>query len=80
MKRIATQFTVPAARTVAAAALLATLALASPARAATGSFSICITAPLCFCTMNVTTLTATANPKNGSFSKTKAKSCGPARD
>ena len=34
MKRIATQFTVPAARTVAAAALLATLALASPARAA----------------------------------------------
>lgn len=36
MKRIATQCTVPAARTVAAAALLATLALASPARAATG--------------------------------------------
>jgi hypothetical protein len=34
MKRIATQFTVPAARTVAAAALLATLALASPARPA----------------------------------------------
>jgi hypothetical protein len=34
MKRIATQFTVPAARAVAAAALLATLAFASPARAA----------------------------------------------
>ena len=39
MKRIATQFTVPAARTVAAAALLATLALASPARATTGDLA-----------------------------------------
>jgi LTXXQ motif family protein len=39
MKRIGTQFTVPAARTFAAAALLATLALASPARAATGDLA-----------------------------------------
>ena len=39
MQRIATQFTVPAARTVAAAALLATLAFASPARAATGDLA-----------------------------------------
>ena len=39
MQRIATQFTVPAARMVVAAALLATLALASPARAATGDLA-----------------------------------------
>jgi hypothetical protein len=39
MQRIATQFTVPAARTVAAVALLATLAFASPARAATGDLA-----------------------------------------
>ena len=39
MKRIATQFMVPAARTVAAVALLATLALASPARAATSDLA-----------------------------------------
>jgi LTXXQ motif family protein len=39
MNRIATQFTVPAARTVAAAAFLATLVLASPARAATGDLT-----------------------------------------
>jgi len=39
MKRIATQFTVPAARAVAAAALLATLAFASQARAATGDLA-----------------------------------------
>jgi len=37
MKRIATQFTVPAARTVAAAALPVTLALASPAPVTTGN-------------------------------------------
>ena len=39
MKHIATQFTVPAARTVAAAALFATLALASPVPAATGDLA-----------------------------------------
>ncbi len=44
MNRIATQFTVPAAGTVAATALLATVALASPARAATGDLAQAATA------------------------------------